>query len=661
MSNLECSAGASTSSPTKRPKPSLGTLPPELKAIIVAMVHEVDCEAALADEEDDDDDDDDDPVEEVVVEEEKENVKQVSKNNTSSKGKSVEMPPKAIIPERKPVDDDDDDDDDYDEDDADDDDDDDSSFDGRYARVPVHRTMCQLSLVNREFAALAQPFIWSAVHMDTKTLPDIYYFYTTIIPRHGQHIEGLSFSINEFCTQGPDDEGDDTNWEDTELDDDDDDDDDDELEADHHDPSTDAKVVHRKRNAVPAKKKSSMPADYIKVLDALAAAGICPRSKDTLYWHQYATARALLFEEILRKLPKLTTLDFDLLAHFPRNDGPSDPRRVPVVDSFPGSLLEEGGVGPQIIDLTLYGDSNSMIPFNELEVMLGAFPNLKRLHLGFEPTSEDDEDDGPECVYKALAELKYLESFTLDNAYWLDTRFANHEFKGPLKLIALSDATEITWDALRRAVEKLSATLEVLDLDSFALEFADLLDSAQTEGDAEGGFGPRERLLRPWKLPKLDTLVLETDHDPAVLTVFNDCPIKQLELGMCELFGYSTVEDFITMHESTLKSLIVIQDSFLTPAQMESLELLAFHKGIDLVVRDPDSDSEDEDDTYRQEDLDAQLYYAERGHDEDDLYRYQGFDHWGYGDDLDGDDSEDGYDSEDEFGPGGSSRFALVD
>ncbi|KAL8287203.1 hypothetical protein RQP46_003655 [Phenoliferia psychrophenolica] len=136
------SVAFSSASQNGAPQPTLGQLPPELKALIVAMVAWT--WDSVEDEESDDEDEDED--------------------DRSGSELSSEHRHKL-------------------------------AGDPLLEGVKVKSTLWALALLDREFSGLVQQHLWKDINLTNATLPDIGTFLLDIVPRRGQHVELLALQL----------------------------------------------------------------------------------------------------------------------------------------------------------------------------------------------------------------------------------------------------------------------------------------------------------------------------------------------------------------------------------------------------------------------------------------------------------------------------------
>jgi hypothetical protein len=413
-------------------------------------------------------------------------------------------------------------------------------------------SMSNLSLVNKEFASLAQPFLWkvsfcSSVpswnvaltewdlqHVDFtyRSTEQVLHFIQEILPRHADHIQGLQFSQNEVRLDEPGAN----------------------------------QVIHL------------LNEEHISAAEELAEVS---KAESPLI-ARHSRARGLLFASIIPRLPNLDTLDFDF--HYLT----SVVEDIPLpVDHVVEAALK---VGSKITDLTLTNELSSMRDEAYLASLLSHFPNLLRLDLALGALHSGGRDD----LIKALVGLSKLETMSLMSAPYVTDDFAAANWVAPLKILALSSCEDLSFAGFRTLVDKFSSTLTVLDLD----------DVPHNNSEKDN----KKYLGLPFDLPKLNTLVLTTLHPASFLDSFAACSLVEFSFGFCPNIPYAAVEAFVVHHSATLKEVTLEDAANLSSAQIESLEVLCHAKGINCTVDAPDSDMDsgmDEEDEWGSEDEDA--------------------------------------------------------
>lgn len=151
-----------------------------------------------------------------------------------------------------------------------------------------------------------------------------------------------------------------------------------------------------------------------------------------------------------------------------------------------------------------------------------------------------------------------------------------------LNCLALGYCQDLSFDSFFNFIHLFSSTLRVLDLDSTP--------------HANHPAVTKKYLGRPFDLPHLRTLVLSTPHEPKILDSFVNTKLTEFSYGFCPAFSYKNVEDFIALHQDTLKKVEIHDQAALTQAQVERLEVFCHAKGIECELLEPDSSDEEEDD-----------------------------------------------------------------
>lgn len=268
--------------------------------------------------------------------------------------------------------------------------------------------------------------------------------------------------------------------------------------------------------------------------------------------------------------------------------------------------------------------------------LLEACPNLMRVDLEVYCGFKDPEER--ERLHKALLKLKKLDTLDVGSGYFINDEFVKlvleHQAKEEeaphaivsanpfpsMRCLALVECMDLSFESFFNLIHRFSSTLEVLDIDS--------TPHANHPGATKKFLG------RPFDLPKLQSLVISTPHEPKILDSFVNCKLIEFSLGFCPAFKYKDVEDFITLHQDSLKKLEIADDAAMTEAQVESLEVFCHAKGIAVELLEPDSeDEEDEDEDMNPSDFDEDDeggWYdadsAEEGYDGYDDGEFDGYD-----------------------------------
>ncbi|TKA57919.1 hypothetical protein B0A53_00321 [Rhodotorula sp. CCFEE 5036] len=556
---------ASTSTATHsqpRPLACLGNLPPELKALIVLKAVEVDLE-------DDDDDDDDAHEGGPVVLNETEGDDWVDEDEHD--GETAVPRHSKRKRERSDVGrgvDDDDGDDGWRDVVVDDDDDD---HDDRFRALDGHGNLLgavlddareqylrdlgdalkwtalgALSLVNREFNEIATPHLWKELDFEDRANESILECIRTILPKHGKHVRTLDFG------------------------------------------QSDPRMLNEELPG--SGYQSADPFGYIppshrRIIEAAEQLnGVSDQGVSSEIRHR--RTRSLLMAQVVHMCPNVVAIDTEMLPKT-RPDWSNDledrdltnPDIVYSVDHALDAVKQH--LGRQLEDLTLLINEDGITTEGDVADLLLACPNLLRFQLDclapMGPRANRDK------LYGALVGLTKLETFQVDAGDFVNDEFANEvDLQWPLKVLALSEAEDLSFPGFFTLVHKFSSTLECLDLDRCPHD--------NVERDS------KTYIHRTLQLPKLDTLCLATMHEPAwLLEGFAQCPVREFSLGFCPAVTLHDIEQFIDVHARTLKRIEVQGEAALTEAQVESLEVLCHSKHIECEVLPLDSSDEETD------------------------------------------------------------------
>lgn len=302
---------------------------------------------------------------------------------------------------------------------------------------------------------------------------------------------------------------------------------------------------------------------------------------------RHRRTRSLLLAEVVRLCPDTVRVDCE---GFPRarldwsdhiTDANFDDANTVYREDHAVAAIK-AHLGPKLRDLTFLANDDGVTAEDTVADFLRACPNLARLELELYVPAGGHENRTK--LHDALAALSQLESFTHAGGDFIDDAFAAREdVQWPLKVLALNECEDLSFPALFEFVHRFSRTLECLDLDGAPHNNVDEDNEAFC--------------ARPFALPKLDTLVLATQHDaPFLVAAFAQCPVRELSLGFCPAVEYKDIEAFIDVHVDTLRRIEIAGDAALTEAQVESLEVLCHAKGIECELLPPDEDDSDEED-----------------------------------------------------------------
>ncbi|GAA5965220.1 hypothetical protein JCM21900_003388 [Sporobolomyces salmonicolor] len=423
--------------------------------------------------------------------------------------------------------------------------------------------MAALSLVNREFSEMCFPYLWQDVDFEDRSAESILVFLREIIPRHARHIRSLAFGQS-----------------------------DEELLDDE--PTVFATARNVLGSDYDARLKAVL--DEAERLGGVSAQGITEPMRKR-------RARSLILAEVVKHCPNVQILDFEGFQKTPISGNEElDDFTEAVEQAYPVDHALEAiktHLGPKLTDLTFLINDDGVSTEGDVASLLSACPNLLRLEL--ECIAPSGAPAHRERLHEALLALNKLESLNVVIGDFINDDFASRTISWPLKVLALAECEDLSFPSFFSLIHQFSSTLEVLDLDGTPH------NNSETE--------TKKYLGRLVSLPKLDTLVLATPHDPSFVDAFSQCPIREFCLGFCPAFTYPDVEAFIEAHHQTLKKLQIEHDAALTEAQVESLEVLCHAKGIECELLEPEDDSDTDDDP---SDFEDDFDQEEWEHDEDD-------------------------------------------
>ncbi|GAA6022307.1 hypothetical protein JCM11491_005258 [Sporobolomyces phaffii] len=428
----------------------------------------------------------------------------------------------------------------------------------RAASEPELASLQRLSLVNREFADLSYPWLWQDLSLEEKSGDRILDFIQHTLPRHARHVRSLAFG------------------------------------------HTDAELANRPiglsrwGHPIPPKETTDLIISTAERLSGILDPGdIAPETRER-------RARSLLIAEIIRMCPNIERIDCE---SFQKHEIPDDAYEDDeiVVNEDAVYRIDHAldavrtHLGPKLTDLTLLVNDDSVTTEADVAHVLEACPNLVRLDL--EVFCGYQDPDERKRLHRAVLNLRQLESLDVAAGSFVTDEFVTRVLAyecededdpgrrvGPanpfprLELLALVECDDLSFESFYALVDRFRATLKVLDLD----------DTPHANHAAETD----KYLGRAFDLPRLETLVVSTAHEPEFLAAFRTCRLVEFSLGFCPAFAYKDVEDFVTLHQETLRKVEVADDAALTDAQVESLEVFCHAKGIRCELLDPESDDD---------------------------------------------------------------------
>ncbi|GAA5984723.1 hypothetical protein JCM11641_002163 [Rhodosporidiobolus odoratus] len=434
-----------------------------------------------------------------------------------------------------------------------------------------------LTLVCRDLSEMAMPFFWRNLDFSEVANESILHLINDVLPSRAHHIESVAFG------------------------------------------QSDAPMLHGEQPTLQDEVK--LRDSRLRVVTAIeelsGAENIGSDGKPLIFERRCRRARSLVMAEVIKRCPNVTIIDFegfpkvspDRLDEF-EEAAANDPDRQSL--AYPIDHALEGiktHLGPKLTNLNYLVNEDGLTTEGDVAGLLSVCPNLLRLELEIlvpqGPATNRDK------LHQSLLSLTKLETFNLVQGDFVNDAFAQLDLQCPLKVLALSECEDLSFPSFISLVERFSSTLECLDIAG--------TPHNDNERDAKKYLGQR------LNLPKLDTLVLETPHEPVFLKAFSACRVKVFGLGFCPAIGFADIEAFMDEHLETLRRIEVEYDAALTEAQVESLEVLCHARGIECELMQPDdSDLSDEDDPSAfglsdEDDLDQDDGWGEDDHDDDSI------------------------------------------
>ncbi|GAA5893802.1 uncharacterized protein JCM6883_003641 [Sporobolomyces salmoneus] len=426
-----------------------------------------------------------------------------------------------------------------------------------------------LSLVNREFAELSFPWIWHEIDLEDTNISHLWTLVTEVLPRHAQHVRSLAFgqsdgTILPFMTSASD-------------------------------------RYRAERDLIETAERLSKIRDP-KVLE---------------YSVRRRRTKSLMIAELIKMCPNIERIDCEAFQKHPipeeaYEDDPTIIREAEVYHTDHALEAIRSHLGPKLTDLTLLINDDDISSELDVAKLLEGCPKLLRVDLAVYCGRENARDRTR--LHEALLKLEKLETLDIGAGQFINDEFAQlvlermksreeeeavsrsqggESTSNPfpnLQCLALVECPDLSFESFFNLIHCFSSTLRILDIDSTP--------------HANHPEVTKKYLGRPFNLPQLRTLVLSTPHEAKFLDSFVDCKLVEFCLGFCPSFSYKDIEDFITLHQTTLKKIEVADDAALSEAQFESLEVFCHAKGISVELLEPDSDEEDEEDEIDPSDLD---------------------------------------------------------
>ncbi|BGP16270.1 hypothetical protein JCM10213_007714 [Rhodosporidiobolus nylandii] len=408
-----------------------------------------------------------------------------------------------------------------------------------------------LTLVSKEFNEMAMQWKWRELDFEDTSNESILHLIHHVLPRHARHVQSLAFGQSEAHMLRDDPPG----------------------TLGGYDAVDPFLPLPPRRAAIveAAERFGGVQATFG---DGTALSSEV-RSRRT---------RSLLMAEVVRQCTNVVKIDCEGFPKVPAawaedlNARDFSDRNI----AYPVDHAVEAikaHLGPKLVDLTFLVNDDGVTDEGDVADLLLSAPNLRRLELEMlvpsGPASNRDR------LYSAFQRLTKLETLNVADGSFITDEFAGLDLRWPLKVLALNECEDLSFPAFVTLIERFAPTLECLDVAN--------TPHANVEKDNKALLG------RPFNLPKLDTLVLETQHEPLFLQSFAQCPVKTFGLGFCPAFEYRDVEQFLDAHVDTLKRLEIDPDAALTEAQVESLEVLCHARGVEVEMLPAGSDSEDSD------------------------------------------------------------------
>ncbi|GAA5820305.1 hypothetical protein JCM11251_005565 [Rhodosporidiobolus azoricus] len=540
-------ADSPTASTSRLPPPvpaSLSTLPPELKALIVQKVAELDMaeEEEAGDEEDegwsDDEEEEEEEEDEPTSEEREGQGSQMAGKGAKTTWETLTALPRG--PDGNPTDE---------------------------ALEKVRERLLQLAqpsgiealtLVNREFSAMAMMWMWRELDFTSLSNESLLHLIHHVLPHRSVHVQSLAFG-----------------------------------QCEAHMLRTDPPGTTGAYDAVDP--YLPIPAARLRVVDAAERFGgvsaTLPDGTVLSSEIRCRRTRSLLVAEVIRLCPNLVRVDCEGFPRVPPawvddldDRDLDDPNVVYSVDHAIEALKVHARRGT-LTDLTFLVQDDGITNEGDVAALLQTMPHLLRLQL--EMLVPSALRSNRLALFNSFPAFTRLETLHIvEGASFVNDEFAQLSLGHlPLKVLALGECADLSWEGWWTLIHQFRNTLEVLDLDG----------TPHANNDDDNDLYLTSGKKGPLDLPKLDTLVLSTPHPfPFLLHLFSSCPISTFGLGFCPAIEYHDIEKFMDLHLDTLRRIEVKSDAALSEAQVESLEVLCYGRGIEceLVEGDENEDSD---------------------------------------------------------------------
>ncbi|GAA6019927.1 hypothetical protein JCM10207_003340 [Rhodosporidiobolus poonsookiae] len=431
-----------------------------------------------------------------------------------------------------------------------------------------------LTLVSRDFSEMAMPYFWQELDFGAVSNEEILFLIKEVLPRRARHVQSLAFGQSEAHMLRDDPPGTSGAY--------------DAVDPYLPLPPRRAAIVEAAEELGGVKAQFNDGMDYSSELR-------CRRT------------RGLLMAEVVRQCTNVVRVDCEAFPRVPPSWVDELEERdlgnrnvVYEVDHAVEAIKTH--LGDKLTDLTFLVNDDGVTTEGEVADLLLRCPNLFRLEL--ELLVPSGPATNRERLFDAFTRLTKLESLNVVEGGFVTDEFASLDLNWPLKVLALSECEDLSFPSFFTLVQRFAPTLECLDLSGTPHSNSERLN--------------KKFLGRPLALPKLDTLVLETPHEAALLDSFAQCPLATFGLGFCPAIEYADIERFMDVHAGTLRRIEVESDAALSAGQVESLEVLCHARGIECELLEPDESDSDDDSEFGsdEDDMDPEEWLSE---DEDEV------------------------------------------
>ncbi|GAA5924709.1 hypothetical protein JCM3775_005450 [Rhodotorula graminis] len=365
-------------------------------------------------------------------------------------------------------------------------------------------TLSALSLVSKEWHALAAPVVWKELWLYPRSTESLLELAQDVLPRHAEHVQQLCLSESPFDILLSDDNGD------------------------------------------------ELPLAVGRALKIVERVEKLVKVDGPLEWElRTARARTTLLARIVQACPNVVALDiegpmriykrltWDVITA--EDKVPPAPVEILESDVANSALAAVKALGSRVESLALMLPADGVSTEQDAVDFLSAFSALKTLELNVFVLEDGREAETVaeqrRALVAALAESKSLEELALGTSNVVDDDLAAVPFSAPLKHLSLRDAPDLSFPAFKTFLGNFSTTLESLELDG-----------------APATAPEDESHVEPVDLPKLVALEIATPLTATVFRLFANAPLREISIGESPQITVKDLVGFLEAHKDTLAS-----------------------------------------------------------------------------------------------------------